>query len=287
MTRSLQSALREFLRDWRLDLASDWQRVLTGVEPDFEAVDDDLEIHPSEPIFPSRRGHRLPGQPADAHVFRAFDGLKPEAVRCVLLGQDPYPSVSFSTGRAFESGEHTCWSEIEGMPSPSMRSVIQALYAFRSGHADYALGTAAWPRALDAIKRAGERFPAPPTLAQTWVDQGVLLLNSSLTISRFSVQGDPHQVRGHLRLWRPVMTHLLRYFSRRRNDPQVVFILMGDAACEAGRLSGLMNTPRDCQPERVVATPHPAFGDAFLSGPNPFAQSNDLLRSLGEPPIFW
>ena len=172
------------------------------------------------------------------------------------------------------------------MQSQSMRSLIQALYAYRSGNGDYASGIEAWPRTLDAIKQIGRSFPPPGQLAQTWVDQGVLLLNSSLTITRFSVSGDPHQVRGHLPLWRPFVSRLLRHLSQRR-DAQVVFILMGEAAREVGIEAGLIAQRDDDASERVVATPHPAFGEAFLLHANPFRESNRLLRSLGEPPILW
>ena len=282
MTRRLRTALRSFLRDWRLDLPRDWQRVMAEVELDFAGVDDDLEIHEWEPIFPSRKQARLEGAPAGAHLFRAFDGLAPQSVRCVVVGQDPYPSLSFSTGRAFESGEHRQWRDLGRMRSPSMRCMVQSLYAFRSGCADYASGVDAWPRTLEAIERSGNGLASPGELAQSWVDQGVLLLNSSLTISRFSVSGDPHQTRGHLPLWRPFVSHLLGYFARR-----CVFILMGDVACEAGARAGLVGNGGAHPLSRVVVTAHPASGDAFLSGPNPFEHSNQLLTSLGAPPILW
>lgn len=290
MTIPLRSALREFLEDWKQDFAPEWRTLLQEVELDFEGVDEGLELHAWEPIFPSRRHFCLPGAPEGAHLFRAFDGLCPQDVRCLLVGQDPYPSISFSTGRSFEDGEHRRWSEMNNMRSNSMRSLIQSVYASRTGCADYAQSVDAWPQTLSAIEQKGNGFQPPANLAQSWVDQGVLLLNASLSLSRFSVEGHPHQTSGHLRLWRPLVAHLLRYYAGRVHGP-VVFIFMGDAAQEAARAAGLTlpEEPRTDGPAdtSIVLTPHPASGNEFLSGINPFAHSNQLLRSMDEPPIRW
>ena len=86
MTVALKEALCELLTDWRADLSADWSQVLAGVEPALADVDERLELHPWEPIFPSRRGFILPDEPVGAHIFRAFDDLAPEAVRCVIIG---------------------------------------------------------------------------------------------------------------------------------------------------------------------------------------------------------
>ena len=58
-------------------------------------------------------------------MFRAFDGIAPEDVRCVILGQDPYPCPAFATGRAFEAGNVARWRELDKMFSPSVRAVVQ------------------------------------------------------------------------------------------------------------------------------------------------------------------
>ena len=138
---------------------------------------------------------------------------------------------------------------------------------------------------MSAIEQKGNGFQPPAKLAQSWVDQGVLLLNASLSLSRFSVEGHPHQLSGHLRLWRPLVVHLLRYYAGQSHGP-VAFILMGDAAQEAARSSGLA-LPDGAADTNIVLTPHPASGNEFLSGTNPFIRSNQLLRSMDEPPIRW
>lgn len=282
----LKVALRELLRDWRADLSPEWQQVLDGTELAFDKVDGRLELYSWEPIFPSRRNFALPGEPPGAHIFRAFDGLSPDRVRCVVVGQDPYPSISFSTGRAFEAGDCRCWNELEKMFSCSVRSLLQFVYAFRSGEQRYAQETDGWPDVMHAICDPESDFPAPDRLVQGWVEQGVLMLNASLTLSRFSVTGDPHQARGHLPLWRPLMARLLNYFSERPSQP-VVFLLFGDAACEAALAGGITSAAELDTHPAIVAMPHPAAGDEFLRHPNPFELCNEKLEAKNAEPIDW
>ncbi len=287
MTTSLQAALREMLRDWQSDLSSEWQSVIDGVELAFDAVDAALEIYPWEPIFPSRRHFALPGQPEGAHMFRAFDDLSPEDIRCVMVGQDPYPNIAFSTGRAFESGEHRHWRELGNMRSPSMRCLIQSLYAFRSGRIAAAQDTDGWRATLTAIDAPDSDFPSPTELAWSWVDQGVLLLNSSLTLSRFETHGDPHQTMGHLPLWRPLMKRILRYFCANDSAQRVVCLLFGVAAQEAAIASGITDADTIHNHPAIVTSPHPADGNGFLKQSNPFARCNEKLAAMGAPSIYW
>ena len=286
MATSLREALREMLSGWQADLDPEWRKVLDGVQLAFDAVDEGLELHPWEPIFPSRRRFPLPGAPAEGHVLRAFDDLNPNDVRCVLVGQDPYPNIAFSTGRAFETGEHRHWREISHMRSCSMRSLIQSLYAFRSGQQDHAKETEGWAATIGAIQAAGTGFQRPQQLAQHWVDQGVLLLNASLTLSRFAVEGDPHQTSGHLPLWRPLMAHLIQHFAERGRQP-VTFMLFGEAARQAAAASGVVEFGEIDRHPLFVASPHPAAGNDFLHCPNPFIRCNEKLLALRARPIHW
>ncbi|MCY4198473.1 MAG: uracil-DNA glycosylase [Gammaproteobacteria bacterium] len=287
MSISLQAALREMLHDWQSDFSSDWRAVIDGVELAFDDMDAALEIHPWEPIFPSRRGFVLPGEPEGAHTFRAFDELSPTAVRCLVIGQDPYPNIAFSTGRAFESGEHRHWRELGNMRSPSMRCLVQSLHAFRSGGACSAQDTNGWSETLAAIDAPDSQFPPPMELAQSWVEQGVLLLNSSLTLSRFETCGDPHQIKGHLPLWRPLMTRILRHFCSRESARPVVCLLFGAAAQDTAFASGITDADTIHDHPAIVTSPHPADGNGFLKQSNPFVRCNEKLAAMGAPSIHW
>lgn len=286
MAEPLNQFMHRWLDGWRSDLPFAWRSLFTGFDLPISAIDPSLHIEDGELIYPGRRNQALPGAPEGAHLFHAFDGIAPTEVRCVLLGQDPYPDVHFSTGRAFEAGAYSRWSDLNGMASHSMRSLIQCVYAARCGDPSYARGVAEWPCALAAVSDPRNRFPAPSALAQHWVDQGVLLLNSSLTISRFSVDGHPHQIGGHLPLWRPFIAHVIRHLLD-AGPRRAVFILFGDAACQAASQGGLtVGFDAPDHPSAVVA-PHPAAGDAFLGRHNPFIECNRKLKAMNQAPINW
>ncbi|MDE0387784.1 MAG: hypothetical protein OXI75_03700 [Rhodospirillales bacterium] len=279
----LRSALRETLEGWQEDIASPWRDVIPDVALGFEQVDATLELEPWEPIFPARRGRTLPGAPAGAHMLRAFDGLAPADVRCVILGQDPYPCPAFATGRAFESGNVVRWRELDKMFSPSVRAVIQLTLAARTGDEHFVRGVERWPAILTAIERGMVDLEAPGALADRWVASGVLLLNASLTLTRFRRDGDPHQIRGHLRLWRPLIVRVLGHLARQ--DAAVVFIGFGDAAAETLRAAGLDGS--DAGDERLILRPHPAAADEVLAQENPFTLCNRRLEAMGAAAVDW
>lgn len=284
MAVQLRAALRETLEGWKEDIHPPWRDVIADVALGFEQVDAALELDPWEPIFPARRSRMFPGAPVRAHMLSAFDGLTPADVRCVLLGQDPYPCPAFSTGRAFEAGNVASWRELDKMFSPSVRAVIQLVVAERTGAARYARGFAQWPAALAAIEAGAVELEAPGALADRWVASGVLLLNSSLTLTRFQREGDPHQLRGHLPLWRPLLARVLRYLAAR--DAPVVFIGFGGAAAQALEDAGLRQSDAGAS-GRVILRPHPAEADEVLAQENPFTLCNRRLRAMGAVPVDW
>ena len=277
----LGAALRDTLEGWQADLPPPWRDVVGDVALAFGDVDPALELDPWEPIFPARRGRAFPGAPAGAHMLRAFDGIAPEDVRCVILGQDPYPCPAFATGRAFEAGNVAHWRELDKMFSPSVRAFIQMIIAARTGEARYARRFADWPATLAAIESGAAALEAPDALADRWVASGVLLLNSSLTLSRFQRAVDPHQSHGHLPLWRPLMIRVIEHLAGR--DAPVVFIGFGDAAAEtlrAAEMNGADNDP-------IILRPHPAEADAFLAMDNPFTLCNRCLHAMSVPAVDW
>ena len=284
MAVQLRAALRETLEGWQEDIHQPWRNVIADVALGFEQVDATLELELWEPIFPAWRGRAFPGAPEGAHMLRAFDNLPPEEVRCVILGQDPYPCPAFSTGRAFEAGNVARWRELDKMFSPSVRAVIQLIVAARTGEAHYARSFAQWPAMLAAIEGGAVDLEASDTLADRWVASGVLLLNSSLTLTRFQREGDPHQVRGHLPLWRPLMVRVLSHLVAR--DAPVVFIGFGNAAAETLAAAGLGGSDAGAT-GRAIFRPHPAAADEVLAQENPFTLCNRRLRAMGAAAVDW
>ena len=280
----LKDALEETFAGWREDLDPAWRGVLGGVEPGFDAVDPSLTLEPWEPIFPARRGRPFPGAPPGAHIFRAFDGIAPEDVRCVVLGQDPYPCPAFASGRAFEAGNVATWRELDKMFSPSVRALVQLVVATRTGEARYAEGFERWPSTLADIESGRVRLEAPDALADRWVASGVLLLNSSLTLSRFDPAVGPHQARGHLPLWRPLQLAVLRHLAAR--CVPLVCIGFGDAAASLLRGADLDEADPPAH-VRVVFRPHPAAAGELFALENPFSLCNRHLESMSSTPVDW
>lgn len=283
MAQALNQAMREVLAGWRDDLDAAWRGLLEGTEPGFERMDPALLLEAWEPVFPPRRGRVYPGAPKGAHMLRAFDGIAPQDVRVVILGQDPYPCAAFATGRAFEAGNVASWRELEKMFSKSIRTWLQMVAAARSGDADYTRSIADWDRLIADIEAGRVAIEPAAEIMDPWVAQGVLLLNSSFTLSRFKVEGDPHQTRGHLPLWRPIVVAVLRHLAARGTP--TVFMAFGSQAAavlaDAGIAEGSSGSVA------AILREHPAFAEKVLALENPFLACNRALVELGAEPIAW
>lgn len=283
MAIGLRDAMQDILAGWQQDLDPGWRAALDHRELGFAAIDPELTLEPWEPVFPARRGRTFPGAPKGAHIFRAFDGLDPAYVRVVILGQDPYPCAAFSTGRAFEAGNVAEWRELDKMFSVSVRTFMQLIAAARTGKASYAASTAAWKTLLADIEAGRNDIEPASRIADRWVGQGVLLLNSALTISRFAVAGDPHQLRGHLPLWQPFIATAIRHLAER--GAAVVFIGFGEQAGNALRAAGVSEGATGTV--GCILREHPARGDAVLALDNPFLLANRMLAAMGADPVSW
>lgn len=287
MGSALREAMEEILAGWRRDLDPAWQAVATG-ELGFDAIDPALSLEAWEPVFPGRKGRTFPGAPRGAHIFHAFDAIGPDDVRVVILGQDPYPCPAFSTGRAFEAGNVASWRELEKMFSVSVRTFMQLIVAARTGDASYASSTADWPRLRSDIEAGRLDLEPAAEIADRWVGQGILLLNSALTLSRFKVEGDPHQLKGHLPLWRPFIAAVISHLSGRGTP--IVFIGFGGQAADALAAAGVRATEEGAPPAGMTACvvrEHPARGDAVLALENPFVLCNRWLAQMGASPVSW
>jgi uracil-DNA glycosylase len=288
MTLLLKDAMREILAEWREDLDPSWRALVADEALGFEAMDPTLTLEPWEPVFPARKGKPYPGAPKGSHILRAFDGLAPEDIRVVVLGQDPYPCGAFSTGRAFEAGNVAEWRELEKMFSVSVRTFMLLIAAARSRDESYARSVAEWPRLRAEIEAGAFALEPAAEIADRWTRQGVLLLNTALTLSRFAVAGDPHQLRGHLPLWRPFIASVLRNLAAR--ETPIVFIGFGGQAAQALAAADITPTMEGERPAANVACilrEHPARGDEVLAPRNPFTLANLNLAALGASPVSW
>lgn len=277
----LRDAMAEILEGWQADLPADWSAALGRLTLGFDAIDPELELELWEPVFPPRRGRHFPGMPRGAHMLAAYDGLAPDEVRCVILGQDPYPEPGFATGRAFEAGNLASWAELDKMFSKSVRAYMQQIYAARTGDPSFARSFADWPTVRAEITAPDTRFEAPSAIADRWVKEGVLLLNTALTLSRFQVSVDPHQARGHLPLWQPLMLRTLEILVAQQRS--LIILAFGDSAADTLDRAGLAPS----ETLFIERRPHPAFADRLFAEPNPFVSANNYLEAKGRAPIAW
>lgn len=282
MTMELKSAMAEVLDGWQGDLPVAWRDALGPVELGFDDMDSALALEVWEPVFPVRKGRHFPGMPKGTHMLRAYDDVAPDAVRCVILGQDPYPEPGFATGRAFEAGNLAGWAELDKMFSKSIRAYTQQIYAARTGNADFARSFEDWPSVRAEITAPASTFDHPSAIADRWTSEGVLLLNAALTLSRFQVGIDPHQSAGHLPLWQPLMLRTLDVLVQR--EAPLVILAFGDSAAATLARLGL---DRSTDKIHIEKRAHPAFVDRLFVEPNPFVSANQFLAARGLSPIAW
>ncbi len=107
-----------------------------------------------------------------------------------------------------------------------------------------------------------------------WTDQGVLLLNTSLTVR--AGQADSHKNLG----WEKFTDKIIALLNQRQ-DP-VVFVLWGK---NAQSKLGIITNPKHCIIKSVHPSPLSAHRGFF--GTKPFSKANNFLESIGKQPIDW
>ncbi|KAB7655531.1 MAG: uracil-DNA glycosylase [Plesiomonas shigelloides] len=182
--------------------------------------------------------------PPEHDVFNAFRYTPFEQVKVVILGQDPYHGPNQAHG--------LCFSVQPGVPvPPSLVNMYKEL----------------------AQDIAGFQIPQHGYL-KSWADQGVLLLNTVLTVER-------GQAHSHAKLgWETFTDRVIAAVNEHRQG--VVFLLWGAHAQKKGRII-------DRQRHHVLTAPHPSPLSAhrgFL-GCRHFSQTNQLLAQQNLPAIDW
>ena len=173
--------------------------------------------------------------PDRSEIFRAFR-YPIDNVRVLILGQDPYPAEGVADGLAFSS-------KGEAIPA-SLRNI------FTEYQSDL-----------------GFVPPKSPNLTK-WADNGVLLLNRTLTTSLG--ERNAHVAKG----WRIFTLAIAQYLAER----EVVAILWGNNARELAEIF----------PHRIEsAHPSPLSARRGFFGSKPFSRANSLLISMGKEPIDW
>jgi uracil-DNA glycosylase len=189
--------------------------------------------------------------PPAAQIFHAFEACPFEAVKVVILGQDPYHGPGQANG--------LCFSVNAGVPPPpSLKNI------FKERDADlYANGGA----------DAGAPVSRDPDLSR-WAQQGVLLLNATLTV-RNGAAGS-HQGKG----WEQFTDAVIAALSRECDG--VVFLLWGSYARKKG---ATIDRARHLVLESAHPSPLSAHNGFF--GCRHFSHTNAHLVARGAAPIVW
>ncbi len=181
--------------------------------------------------------------PPGNKIFNAFQLTKFEELKVVILGQDPYHGIGQAHGLSF--------SVEQGIkPPPSLKNIFKEL--------EYDLG----------LKK-----PDHGNL-EKWAHQGVLLLNSILTVER----GNPgsHAKKG----WEIFTDQVLKTITLHRKN--IVFILWGQKAQDKCHFI-------DANENLVIKSSHPSpySAHAGFLGSKPFSRANNYLKDQGIDPIDW
>jgi uracil-DNA glycosylase len=182
--------------------------------------------------------------PSGKLMFNAFDKCSFEQTKVVILGQDPYHGAGQANG--------LCFSVNDGVPSP--------------------------PSLLNVFKemKADLEKPIPTTgNLERWAEQGVLLLNSTLTVR--ANQAGSHQGKG----WEQFTDAVIEELNKEKRN--LVFMLWGKYAQDKGRFI-------DGTKHFILKARHPspmAANQGGWFGTKHFSQTNNYLRANGLVEIDW
>ncbi len=181
--------------------------------------------------------------PPGPQIFNAFNHTPFQQVRVVIIGQDPYHGPEQAHGLSFSV-------------QPGVKIPPSLVNIFKEIEGDLGL----------RMSGSGDLTP--------WADQGVLLLNATLTVEQ--ANAGSHQGKG----WEQFTDAAIRALNEQREG--LVFVLWGSYAQKKGAVI-------DPQKHLVLKSVHPSPLSAHRGffGNRQFSRINDYLISRGEAPIQW
>jgi uracil-DNA glycosylase len=187
-------------------------------------------------------GHKI--YPKGGDIFNAFDKTSFTNLKVVILGQVPYHGENQAHGLSF--------SVLKGVAVP--RSLINIYKELKTDI-------------------PGFEIPSHGELT-SWAEQGVLLLNATLTVQA-SMPGS-HQKQG----WEQFTDTVIKTISDKKTG--IVFILWGAYAQAKAALI-------DQTKHFIIKSPHPSpfSADRGFFGSKPFSKTNEILVKEGKEPIDW
>ena len=182
--------------------------------------------------------------PEKQNIFKAFSLTKLDNLKVVILGQDPYHGFGQAQGLAFSTPANI-------KNPPSMQNILKEIQSD--------LGK-------KSICEDGDLTP--------WAKQGVLLLNTILTV-------EESKPKSHHNLgWEVFTDNIIKYISDNCED--TIFILWGSPAISKTKLI-------DTKKHHILTAPHPSPLSSYRGffGCKHFSQTNNILKSLNKEAIIW
>ncbi len=177
-------------------------------------------------------------------IFNAFEHTPFHKVKVVILGQDPYHNVGQAMGLSFSVPDGVA-------PPPSLVNIFKEIR-----------------------EDLGIEISLQNGNLERWANQGVLLLNASLTVE--ANQPNSHSTIG----WHRFTDAVIRKISQDRD--RIVFMLWGKFA--QGK-QDLIDTTKHLVLKAAHPSPFSAYNGFF--GSHHFSKANNWLREHGERPIDW
>lgn len=192
--------------------------------------------------------------PPGPQIFNAFNSCPFDRVKVVIIGQDPYHEPGQAMGLSF--------SVPESVPVPPS---LQNIYKELADEASKGL-------LLDGVSPSS--FLARNGDLRPWAEQGVLLLNATLTVEAH--KAGSHQNKG----WEELTDAAIAALNERRDH--LVFLLWGSYAQRKGEFI-------DRKRHLVLTAPHPSPLSAYRGfiGCGHFHKTNEYLIRQGQEPIHW
>ena len=182
--------------------------------------------------------------PSQEKIFEAFNRCPFDQVKVVILGQDPYHGVGQANG--------LCFSVNDGITHPpSLVNIFKEI-----------------------ISDLGQDVPISGNL-ERWANQGVLLLNATLTVRAH--EAGSHQKQG----WETFTDVVIDTLSRKREN--IIFLLWGGFAKKKGKKI-------DALKHHILTSGHPSPLSAnrgYWFGNAHFSQANKLLEERKETTVKW
>ncbi len=193
--------------------------------------------------------------PFPKQIFNAFDKCPFDQVKVVILGQDPYHSAENVDGKKLPHAHGLCFSippQAQKIP-PSLKNIYKELQT------DF----------------GSEKFKIPNHgNLEKWAEQGVLLLNSTLTVE--AAKPTSHSQKG----WELFTDQTIKKLSQEREN--LVFLLWGNYAKAKGQII-------DRNKHLVLEASHPSPFSAYSGffGCKHFSKTNEFLVENGQSTIDW